>query len=95
MNKRDQAAHEQSYGLKESLPFQFVGCRDLGAFFPTLLVNRAGNRVTEKLMRIAKPLFYLPNLAIHLQTAEEIAAFKINKVNMLISSLVIFIKTQG
>lgn len=41
----------------------------------------AGNKVEERLLHISKPLFYLPNLAIHLKTAEEIGAFTINKVS--------------
>ncbi|CDJ46652.1 Aspartyl aminopeptidase, related [Eimeria brunetti] len=40
---------------------------------------RVGDKVEERLLHIAKPLFFLPNLAIHLRTAEEIGAFKINK----------------
>ncbi|CDJ59872.1 aspartyl aminopeptidase, putative [Eimeria maxima] len=40
---------------------------------------RVGNKVEERLLHISKPLFYLPNLAIHLKTAEEIGAFTINK----------------
>ncbi|CDJ34879.1 uncharacterized protein EMH_0093500 [Eimeria mitis] len=40
---------------------------------------RVGDKVEERLLRISKPLFYVPNLAIHLKTAEEIGAFKINK----------------
>lgn len=40
---------------------------------------RVGKKVEERLVHIPKPLFYLPNLAIHLKTAEEIGAFKINK----------------
>lgn len=37
-------------------------------------------RLTTRLIRLDRPLVILPNLAIHLQTAEEVAAFKINKV---------------
>ncbi|PHJ17245.1 aspartyl aminopeptidase [Cystoisospora suis] len=39
--------------------------------------------LAARLIRINEPLVILPNLAIHLQTAEEIAAFKINKENHL------------
>ncbi|KAL8428895.1 hypothetical protein ACSSS7_006903 [Eimeria intestinalis] len=42
-------------------------------------VVKRGNKVMERLLRFSRPLFYLPNLAIHLQTPEEISAFKINK----------------
>ncbi|KAL8431789.1 hypothetical protein Efla_005011 [Eimeria flavescens] len=42
-------------------------------------VLRRGNKVLERLIRISRPIFYVPNLAIHLQTAEEIGALKLNK----------------
>lgn len=34
--------------------------------------------IQEKLVRISRPVACIPNLAIHIQTAEERAAFKIN-----------------
>lgn len=43
--------------------------------------NYAGNKVEERLVHIPKPLFYVPSLAIHLKTSEEIGALKINKVS--------------
>lgn len=52
---------------------------DRGLGMAGKVVLRKGNKVVERLLRIARPIFYLPNMAIHLQTAEEIAAFKINK----------------
>ncbi|KAL8442339.1 hypothetical protein Emag_006493 [Eimeria magna] len=50
-------------------------------------VVKRGNKIVERLLRFSRPLFYLPNLAIHLQTAEEISSFKINKpvINSIIS----------
>lgn len=52
---------------------------DRGLGMAGKVVVRYGNKVVERLLRISRPLFYVPNLAIHLQTAEEISAFKINK----------------
>lgn len=51
--------------------------RGLGMAGKVVLKKRG--KVVERLLRVSRPLFYLPNLAIHLQTPEEIAAFKINK----------------
>ncbi|PFH35482.1 aspartyl aminopeptidase [Besnoitia besnoiti] len=43
------------------------------------VVVKTENGLAEKLIRVDRPILVLPNLAIHLQSAEEIAAFKINK----------------
>lgn len=45
--------------------------------------NYAGYKVEERLVHIPKPLFYVPSLAIHLKTPEEIGAVKINKVSRI------------
>lgn len=37
-------------------------------------------RLSEKLVRISDPVCYVPNMAIHLQTAEELKAFRVNPV---------------
>lgn len=47
------------------------------------VVIRGDGGVKEKLVRIPRPLVIIPNLAIHLQTAEERSAFKINTENHL------------
>ncbi|OEH80199.1 putative aspartyl aminopeptidase [Cyclospora cayetanensis] len=56
---------------------------DRGLGMAGKVVLRKENKVIERLLRFERPLFYVPNLAIHLQTAEEIGAFKINKENHL------------
>ncbi|CDJ63563.1 aspartyl aminopeptidase, putative [Eimeria necatrix] len=43
------------------------------------VVLHMGYKVEERLVHIPKPLFYVPSLAIHLKTPEEIGAVKINK----------------
>ena len=41
-------------------------------------IVRDGNIMKEKLLAIRKPLMIIPNLAIHLSTAEERKAFAVN-----------------
>lgn len=40
---------------------------------------KSANKLTSKLVEINSPICYIPNLCIHLQSADERAAFKINK----------------
>eukprot|EP00668_Euglena_longa_P029237 GGOE01036581.1.p1 GENE.GGOE01036581.1~~GGOE01036581.1.p1 ORF type:complete len:483 (+),score=145.48 GGOE01036581.1:36-1451(+) len=40
---------------------------------------RSGDKVESRLVHIPKPILRVPNLCIHLQSAEESAAFKVNK----------------
>ncbi|CBZ50211.1 hypothetical protein NCLIV_006860 [Neospora caninum Liverpool] len=53
--------------------------RGLGVAGKVVVKAKDGSALTEKLIRIDRPILVLPNLAIHLQSAEEISAFKINK----------------
>jgi len=48
---------------------------------------REGNGIVEKLIRVAKPVCVIPNLAIHLQSAEERKAFQVNPENHLMPVL--------
>lgn len=50
--------------------------RPLG--FAGKVIVRDGDHLKEKLIHVKKPVLLLPNLAIHLQTAEERKAFNVN-----------------
>mmetsp|Transcript_129316 Transcript_129316/g.295040 ORF Transcript_129316/g.295040 Transcript_129316/m.295040 type:complete len:481 (-) Transcript_129316:83-1525(-) len=56
--------------------------RGLG-FAGKVVVEGAGGALEEKLIRVDKPICLIPNLAIHLATADERAAFKISKEDNL------------
>lgn len=56
--------------------------RDLG-ISGRVLVRSADNAVDQRLVRIDRPVLRVPNLAIHLQTADERVAFKVNKEDHL------------
>eukprot|EP00918_Siedleckia_nematoides_P053812 GHVU01117593.1.p1 GENE.GHVU01117593.1~~GHVU01117593.1.p1 ORF type:complete len:511 (+),score=39.61 GHVU01117593.1:67-1533(+) len=47
------------------------------------VVYKDGKTLRERLVRIDRPVCILPNLAIHLQNADERAAFKVNKESHL------------
>eukprot|EP00397_Hematodinium_sp_SG-2012_P025965 GEMP01027166.1.p1 GENE.GEMP01027166.1~~GEMP01027166.1.p1 ORF type:complete len:446 (+),score=93.46 GEMP01027166.1:28-1365(+) len=55
--------------------------RDLG--LAGKVIYKEKNALVEKIIRIAKPILVIPNLAIHLQTADERKAFLLNPENHL------------
>ena len=55
--------------------------RDLGVSGRVLV--RQGDKIEQKLVKIDRAILRVPNLAIHLQTTDERAAFKINKEDHL------------
>jgi aspartyl aminopeptidase len=55
--------------------------RDLGISGRVLV--RSGKSIEQRLVKIDRAILRIPNLAIHLQTAEEKEAFKINKEDHL------------
>ncbi|EPR58331.1 aspartyl aminopeptidase [Toxoplasma gondii ME49] len=59
-----------------------------------VVVKAQDGSLAEKLIRVDRPILVLPNLAIHLQSAEEISAFKINKETHLQPVLCTEVYTQ-
>lgn len=57
--------------------------RDLGVSGRVLVRSSGGNKIEQKLVKLDRAILRVPNLAIHLQTAEEREAFKINKEDHL------------
>jgi aspartyl aminopeptidase len=55
--------------------------RDLGISGRVLVRN--GDKIEQKLVKIDRPILRIPNLAIHLQTADERTAFTVNKEDHL------------
>ncbi|CAK9091109.1 Probable aspartyl aminopeptidase [Durusdinium trenchii] len=56
--------------------------RDLGVA-GRVIVRTESEQFEQRLVHIKEPILRIPNLAIHLQTGEERAAFKVNKENHL------------
>jgi len=56
--------------------------RDLG-IAGRVIVREGEDRFSQKLLHIKDPILRIPNLAIHLQSADERAAFKVNKEDHL------------
>lgn len=52
--------------------------RPLGCAGKVIVRDSASGRLSEKLVRIAKPIMIIPNLAIHLTSADERKAFQVN-----------------
>lgn len=65
--------------------------RELGLSGRVLIRNENGT-IEQKLVKIDRPLLSIPNLAIHLQTATEREAFKINKEDHLVPFLSLEVK---
>ncbi len=57
-----------------------------------VLVRNADGTVEQKLVKVDRPLLRIPNLAIHLQTAKEREAFKLNKEDHLVPILSLEVK---
>ena len=57
--------------------------RDLGLSGRVFVRNEETNIIEQKLVRIDRPILRIPNLAIHLLTASEREAFKVNKEDHL------------
>ena len=49
--------------------------------------NDDGTKIEQKLIKIDRSVVHIPNLAIHLQTAKEREAFKVNKEDHLVPIL--------
>ena len=67
--------------------------RDLG-IAGRVIVRRPGGKLSHELVKIDRPILRIPNLAIHLETAEERAAFKVNKETHLPAVLASSFKAQ-
>jgi aspartyl aminopeptidase len=57
--------------------------RDLGLSGRVFCRSSSSGKIEQKLVQIDRPVLRIPNLAIHLQTAEERKAFTINKEDHL------------
>ncbi|KAL3922002.1 MAG: hypothetical protein SGILL_002443, partial [Bacillariaceae sp.] len=57
--------------------------RDLGLSGRVFVRNQDSGTIEQRLVKIDRALLRIPNLAIHLQTAEERKAFKVNKEDHL------------
>lgn len=66
--------------------------RDLGISGRVLIRNPDNGTIEQKLVKIDRPLLRIPNLAIHLQTAKEREAFKLNKEDHLVPILSLEVK---
>jgi len=61
--------------------------RDLGISGRVFVRNDDDTKIEQKLIKIDRSIVHIPNLAIHLQTAKEREAFKINKEDHLVPIL--------
>ena len=61
--------------------------QDLGISGRVFVRNDDGTKIEQKLVKIDRSFVHIPNLAIHLQTAKEREAFKINKEDHLVPIL--------
>ena len=59
-----------------------------------VVVEVAAGKYESQLVKIDRPILRIPNLAIHIQSAEERAAFKVNKEDHLAPLLALTVKRQ-
>lgn len=66
--------------------------RDLGISGRVFVRNQSDQTIEQKLVKIDRSILHIPNLAIHLQSADERQAFKVNKEDHLVPILSMNVK---
>jgi aspartyl aminopeptidase len=66
--------------------------RDLGLSGRVFVRNQLDQTIEQKLVNIDRSILHIPNLAIHLQSADERQAFKVNKEDHLVPILSMTVK---